>query len=144
MDTSPNTKLIKPIFPYWHLHCIGSARSKSVGRRWVDKQTRAKYWLCTDGYMMRHLGYVAKSREFSISILLCYFLITSKLQLPLQLDIWLQSSEEFVDDKNNKKQKNLTTVFVNISKTIFPTSDSFLVIMSQYVVWFSASILLHE
>ena len=63
------------------------------------------------------------------------FLMTSKsfilIQTPLQLDIWLQSYEGFVNAKNNTKQKNLNTVFANISKTTSPTSDSFLLIMSQ-------------
>ena len=36
---------------------------------------------------------------------------------PLQLDIRLQSYEGFDNAKNNKKQKNLNTVFANISKT---------------------------
>ena len=33
--------------------------------------------------------------------------------------------------ENSMKQKNLITVFANISKTISPTSDSFLLIMSH-------------
>ena len=36
------------------------------------------------------------------------------MQTPLQLDIWLQSYEEFVNTKNNIEQKNLNTVFANI------------------------------
>ena len=40
--------------------------------------------------------------------------------------------EGFVNAKNNIKQKgDLNTVFANISKTASPTSDSFLLIMSQ-------------
>ena len=73
--------------------------------------------------------------KISISFFLHHFLVTSKcfnlMQTPLQLDIWLQSYEGFVNAKNNIKQRNLNTVFANISKTIFPTSDSFLLIMSQ-------------
>ena len=42
-------------------------------------------------------------------------------------NIWLQSYEEFVNAKNNINQQNLN----NISKTISPTSDSFLLIMSH-------------
>ena len=40
--------------------------------------------------------------------------------------IWLQSYEEFVNVKNNIKQKNLNTVLANISKTIsrHPTHSS--------------------
>ena len=53
------------------------------------------------------------------------------MQTPLQLDIWLQSYEGFVNTKNNIKQRNLNTVFANISKTTSPTSDSFLLIMSH-------------
>ena len=58
-------------------------------------------------------------------------LFVTRIQTPLQLDIWLQSYEELVNAKNNMKQRNLNTVFANISKTTFPTSDSFLLIMSQ-------------
>ena len=40
-----------------------------------------------------------------------HFLITPKcfmfMQTPLQLDIWLQSYEEFVNAKNNIKHRNL-------------------------------------
>ena len=52
------------------------------------------------------------------------------MHTPLQFDIWLQSYEGFDNDKNNIKQKNLNTVFANISKTTFPTSD---LIMSHIV-----------
>ena len=68
-------------------------------------------------------------------IFLHCFLITSKcfilMLTPLQLDNWLQIYEELVNAKNNIKQRNLNTVFANTSKSIFPTSDSFLLIMSQ-------------
>ena len=53
------------------------------------------------------------------------------MQTPLQLDIWLHSYEGFDDAKNIIKQRNFNTVFANISKTIWPTSDSFLLIMSH-------------
>ena len=43
------------------------------------------------------------------------------------------SYDKFVNAKNNIKQRNLNTVFANISKTIWPTSDSFLLIMSH--IW---------
>ena len=43
----------------------------------------------------------------------------------------IQSYERFVNAQNNIKQRNLTTVFSNISKTTSPTSDSFLLIMSH-------------
>ena len=86
-------------------------------------------------------SYVTWSREMShlskisISIFLHHFLITSKcfilMHTPLQLDIWLQSYEGFDNYKNNIKQRNLNTVFANISITTFPTSDSFLLIMSH-------------
>ena len=74
-------------------------------------------------------------RKIYIPSFLCHFLITSKCfilrQTSLKLDIWLQSYKQFVNTENNIKQKNLNTVFANISKTIFATSDSFLLIMSQ-------------
>ena len=53
------------------------------------------------------------------------------MQTSFKLDIWLQSSEKCINDKNNKKQKNYNTVFANISKAISPTSDSFPLIMSH-------------
>ena len=85
----------------------------AVKQRWKDK-----------------IRYVTRSREMShlskMSIFSHYFLITSKcfilMQIPLQLDIWLQSYEGFVNAKNNIKQRNLNTVFANISKTASPTS----------------------
>ena len=87
------------------------------------------------------IPYVTRSREMShlskisISIFLHHFLKISKcfilMQTPLQLDIWLQSYEGFDNAKNKMKQRNLNTVFANISKTISPTSDSFLLIMSH-------------
>ena len=40
------------------------------------------------------------------------------MQPPLKLDVWLQSYEEYINAKNNIKQKILNTVFANISKTI--------------------------
>ena len=40
-------------------------------------------------------------------------------------------NERFVNAKNNIKQRNLNTVFANISKKTLPTSDSFLLIMSH-------------
>ena len=45
---------------------------------------------------------------------------------------YIQSYEQFIRTKNNIKQKNLTSFFANIAITISPTSDSFLLIMSQY------------
>ena len=50
--------------------------------------------------------------------------------------IWLQSYEGFVNAKNNRKQRNLNIVFANISKTASPTSNSFLLIMSQIIHFF--------
>ena len=49
------------------------------------------------------------------------------------MSAWLQSSEGFDNAKNNIKQRNLNTVFADISKTASPTSDSFLLIMSH--IW---------
>ena len=54
------------------------------------------------------------------------------MQTPLQLDIWLQSHEGFVNAKTILK--NLITVFANFSKRTSPTSDSFLLIMSHIVM----------
>ena len=70
-----------------------------------------------------------------------HLLITSKcfilMQTPLQLDIWLQSYEGFDNFKNSMKQRNLNTVFDNISKTTSPTSDSFLLIMSHMLLLYA-------
>ena len=89
--------------------------------------------------------FVTRSREMShlskisISIFLHHFLKTSKcfnlMQTPLQLDIWLQSYEGFDKAKNNMKQRNLNTIYENISKTTSPTSHSFLLIMSHIYWW---------
>ena len=74
----------------------------------------------------------------SISIFLHHLIITSNcfilMQTPLQSDIWLQSYEGFVNAKNNVKQRNLNTIFANISITTSPTSDSFLLIMSHMII----------
>ena len=56
------------------------------------------------------------------------------MRTTLQLDIWLQRYEEFVNAKNSKKTKELEHCFCHyISKLISPTSDSFLLIMSHNV-----------
>ena len=47
------------------------------------------------------------------------------MQTPLELDIWLQSYKQFINAENNIKQWNYNSFFVNISKTISETSDSF-------------------
>ena len=58
------------------------------------------------------------------------------MQTTLQLVTEL--NEEFSNVKNNKKQRNLNTVFANISKTIEPTSDSFPLIMSHFYLTLQA------
>ena len=55
------------------------------------------------------------------------------MQTPLKLDIWLQSKRN-LSMQDNIKQDNLNTIFASISKTISPTSDSFLLIMSHYEI----------
>ena len=88
--------------------------------------------------------------KISISIFLHHCLTTSKcfilMQTPLQLDMWLQSYAGFDNAKNNIKQRNLNHVFANISKTTSPTSDSFLLIMSQmcFACTFSATVFSHN
>ena len=59
----------------------------------------------------------------------CYILI----QIPSQLDIWLQRYERFFKFKNNVKHKNLSPLLACNSKSIFPTSDSFPLIMSHMI-----------
>ena len=53
------------------------------------------------------------------------------MQILLELDISLQSYEQYIDAENNVKQKNLNSFFVNISKTTPATSDSCPLIMSH-------------
>ena len=48
---------------------------------------------------------------------------------PITIGYLVTDYEEFFNAKNNIKQRNLNTIFANISKTIWPTSDSFLLIM---------------
>ena len=53
------------------------------------------------------------------------------IQTPSQSDIWLQSYEQFFEFKSNVKHKNLSPLLACNSKSIFPTSDSFPLIMSH-------------
>ena len=61
------------------------------------------------------------------------------MQTPSQLGIWLQNYEGFDNAKYNMKQREWNTVFANISKTTSPTSDSFLLIMSQFGIFCTIS-----
>ena len=78
-------------------------------------------------------------QRFSILSFLHHFLATWKcyilMQTTLWLDIWLQSYEQFIKAENNIKQKNLNTFLADISKTIFPTSDSFPLIMLHNLIF---------
>ena len=91
--------------------------------------------ISTMNYMWHDQGKLVTCWNISILSFLRHFVITPKclilMQTPLKLDIWLQSCEEFVNAKNNIEQRNLNPVFANISKTIWLTFDSFLLIMSQ-------------
>ena len=75
--------------------------------------------------------------EISIPIFLRHFLIVQNAPLWCKPHYnWISgcitmSYEGFDNVKNNIKQRNLNSVFANISKTISQTSDSFLLIMSQ-------------
>ena len=55
------------------------------------------------------------------------------MQIPLKLDIRLQSYEQFINTQNNVKQNDFNSFFANISKTISATSDSFPLILSHIV-----------
>ena len=74
-------------------------------------------------------------RQYSILIfqykslvhLKCYILIQS----PSQADIWLQRYKQFFKLKNNVKHNNVLPLLACNSKSIFPTSDSFPMIMSH-------------
>ena len=51
---------------------------------------------------------------------------------PIQIGYLVTEFDEGFDNaKNNIQQRNLNTVFANISKITWPTSDSFLLIMSN-------------
>ena len=77
----------------------------------------------------------ATCRQYSILIfqykslvqLKCYILI----QTPSKLVMWLQRYEKFFVAQNNVKHKSLSPLLACNSKSIFPTSDSFPLIMSQ-------------
>ena len=81
--------------------------------------------------MIKEMNHLSK---MSIPIFLHHFRKTSNcfilMQTPLQSNIWWKSYEEFVIAKNNIKHCS-NTILTNISKTIWPTSDSFLLIMSH-------------
>ena len=63
----------------------------------------------------------------SLVHLKCYILI----QIPSQSDIWFRRYEQFLNFKNSVKHKNLSPLLACNSKSVFPTSDSFPLIMSQ-------------
>ena len=50
----------------------------------------------------------------------------------------------FINAKKQYKQKNLNTVFANISKTISPTSDSFFLIMLHMKVSYTKCVTLQN
>ena len=86
-------------------------------------------------YMWQDQGEWVTCRQYSILIfqfkslvcLKCYILI----QIPSQSDIWLQRYEQFFKFKNNIKHKKLSSLLACNSKSIFPTTDSFPLIMSH-------------
>ena len=85
--------------------------------------------------MWHNQGEWVTCRQYSILIfqykslvhLKCYILI----QTPSQLDTWLQRYEQFFKFKNNVKHKNLSPLSACNSKSIFPISDSFPLIISH-------------
>ena len=68
------------------------------------------------------MSHLSKNVNFEF---LNHFLVTWKWyilkQIPLELDIWLHSYEQFIKIENKVKQKNLNSFLANISKTIFAT-----------------------
>ena len=96
---------------------------------WFIQERRSK--CVTRSREMSHLS------NISIPIFLCTPLshITSKCFIfdANPITIWLRSYEGFDNAKINIKQRNFNTVFANISKSIWPTSDSFLLIMSHNI-----------
>ena len=89
-------------------------------------------------YMWHDQEEWATCRQLSILIfqykslvhLKCYILI----QIPSQSDIWFQRYEQFFNFKNNVKHKNSSPRLACNSKSIFPTSDSFPLIMSHICI----------
>ena len=63
---------------------------------------------------------------------------------PSQWDIWLQRYEYFFKFKNNVKHKNLSPLLACNSKSIFPTSNSFPLIMSHIKHWTLSIFMWHE
>ena len=66
----------------------------------------------------------------SWKLLECYVL----LKTSSELDFLFQRYRQFCPAENNKIQKEFHTVIGYISKSIFPTYDSFRLITSQYGV----------
>ena len=66
---------------------------------------------------------IGQISKISLSSFLRHFLIT---QTPYKLKFGFRVMNKTVNAKNNINQKNLNTLFANISKRISPTSDSFL------------------
>ena len=104
----------------------------------VEKNGPLNMWLGWCIHMSHDQGEWVTCRQFSILFfqykslvhLQCYILI----QTPSQLNIWLQSYEQFFKVKNNVKHKNLSPLLACNSKSIFPTSDSFSLIMSHMYI----------
>ena len=103
--------------------------------RWTfiiaSKAFGGKYFLDICDMIKGNESLVENSYYYFLTPLSHNFKIFILMQTALQLDIWLQIYEEFANAKNNIKQRILNTFFPNISKTKWPTSDSFLLIMSH-------------
>ena len=84
---------------------------------WHDQEE----WVTCQQYSILIFQYI------SLVHLKCYILI----QFPSQSDIWLQRYEHFFEFKNNVKHTNLSLLLACNLKSIFPTSDSFPLIMSH-------------
>ena len=56
---------------------------------------------------------------------------TFLIPIPSQSDIWLRGYEQFFHFRNSVKHKNLSPLLACNSTSIFPTSDSFPLIMSH-------------
>ena len=91
-------------------------------------------------YVIAHLwhdqGEWVTCRQNSVLTFQYKWLVHSKnsilIQTPSKSDIWLQRYEQFFNSKNNVIHKNLPPFLACYSKSIFPTSDSFPLIMSHF------------
>ena len=117
-----------------HQHCqiMSCTYTESVCYLHVFAVQKCSIGIChfNMAYMWHDQGEWVTCRQFQILIfqykslvhLKCYIFIL----ISLQFDIWFWRYEQFFNFKNNVKHKKSSPLLACISKSIFPTSDSFL------------------